>query len=318
MSDEEKKVTDESLKKIEENPFDPAGKTPEDLVRIFYAHDVPVIPVVSRRGILLGILKKDEVIRELSDIAHSSKQKIDELVQRLAKKMTLDELLPLAGGVKEFMVINLFGEVQGRWNRIDLFSACEKGHLSGEPEGEMESQKEAQVLEWMIYLILEHIPRALYAVNERGKTIFYNSHFEEIYGSGNDEEVDIALVEKTLADPEKNEIFTSYEGDEGHYFFNSDLSIYYEKVPMVSNRKKVGYLYYCDNTLNSKGQVLLPGIQTGVESLKEILDSVERHVIVEAIKNSEGKLTRAADKLQVSRSTMNKKVQKHAIDTDET
>ncbi|MFW5770185.1 MAG: helix-turn-helix domain-containing protein [Spirochaetota bacterium] len=317
MEENEKKLPDESLKKIEQNPYDPSGKKPEDLVRIFYSHNVPLMPVVSRRGILLGVLKKDEVIRELSDIAHSSNQKIDELIQRLAKKMSLDELLPLVGNTKEFMVVNLFGEVQGRWSRIDLFSACERGHVVEESKGEIDSQKEAQVLEWMIYLILEHIPRALYAVNEKGKTIFYNSYFEKLYDNSGTGDVDVQLVEKTLADPEKNEIFTRYAQDDAHYFYNLDLAIYYEKIPMISSDRKVGYLYYCDNDINRKGDMLLPGIQGGIESLKDILDSVERHVIVEAIKHNDGNTGKAADMLQVSRSMISKKIKKHAIDIDE-
>ena len=167
---EDNRNTESDTKEFEENPFDHQNKRPEDVVRLFYLHDVPVIPVVSKRGMLLGILRKENVIAELSDIERVEKLKIDEFITRLAARMSFDDLLPY-GKIKEFIVINIFGEEQGTWSRLQLFSACDTSRGSA-PEAEIRKQQEDQALEWMIYLILEHIPRALYALNSNGSTIF--------------------------------------------------------------------------------------------------------------------------------------------------
>ena len=62
----------------------------------------------KKRGILLGILSKEKVISELSDIERVNRQKIDDFITKVLRKMTLDDLLPLVGNIKEFVVINLF------------------------------------------------------------------------------------------------------------------------------------------------------------------------------------------------------------------
>ena len=178
MADDDRNIS-EDLKEFQENPYDHHDKRPEDVVRLFYVHDVPVIPVVSKRGILIGVLRKESVISQLSDIERVEKLKIDEFITQLAGRMNFDDLLPY-GKIREFVVINIFGEVQGTWTRLQLFSACENNKGTEHVE-EVKKQQEDQALEWMIYLILEHVPRGLYAVNEKGKTIFYNSYFEDFF-----------------------------------------------------------------------------------------------------------------------------------------
>src|SRR3990172_6812169 len=158
MTDKKEKQSD-GKKAFEENPFNPENRRPEDIVRLFYSRNVPIIPVVSKRGMLIGILKKEDVVAELSDIDRVAKMKVDEFVTRLAAKLPLDELLPY-GQIKEFIVINIFGEEQGRWSRLQLFTASEiPERAAAAAEREAGQQKEEQVLEGMIYLILEHIPR---------------------------------------------------------------------------------------------------------------------------------------------------------------
>ena len=110
-------------------------------------------------------------------------------------------------------------------------------------EREAGQQKEEQVLEWMIYLILEHIPRPLYAVNMHGKTIFYNSHFEDLYRKKFKKDVDVEFVEQSLKDGDKNELLSGKKSDE-LVFFNRDLKIHYEKIPLHEQDAKRWDFYY--------------------------------------------------------------------------
>ncbi len=311
----EKKIK-EDLREFEENPYDPNIKGPEEIVRHFYMNNVSVLPVVSRRGILLGILTKDSVIAELSDIERTRDLNIDKFITKLAKKIPLDDLLPLVGNVKEFMVINLFGEIYGKWSRIELFSACEQNKNTKVIKKEVEKQQEDQILEWMIYLILENIPRALYAVNEKGNTIFYNDYFEDMFKKQMSRDVDIKFVEKSLKNTDRNTFFHNKNDKKDIYFFNKDMNFYYEKVPLISNKKKNGYLIYCDKGLNEPSSLLFPNVNMEGQSLKAMLDSVERLLIVDSIRDNKYDVGETAKKLKLTKKSLESKIKKYGIDVD--
>lgn len=310
MTDNKERPADEK-KEFEENPYNPENRRPEDVVRLFYTNNVPIIPVISKRGILLGVLKKDDVVSELSDLERAGKLKIDDCITRLAKKMTMDELLPY-GSMKEFIVINIFGEPQGTWTRLQLFTASEVPERTAEAaDTEARQQKDEQMLEWMIYLILEHIPRALYAVNAGGKTIFYNSHFEDLYRRQFKKDVDIALVEQSLANADRNEPLSGRKNDE-MLFFNGELKLHYEKIPLLSKRKKVGYLFFCSLADGDTGGSLIPGVDIRSKSLDDIIGAVERLVIVDLIQNKKD-MAAVARSLKISQKSLTHKVKKHGI-----
>ena len=310
MSDK-KETSPDGKQAFEENPFNPENRRPEDIVRLFYTFDVPIIPVVSKRGILIGVLKKEDLVSELSDIERVEKMKIDDFVTRVAKKLTLDELLPF-GSIKDFVVINIFGDIQGKWSRLQLFTASETPERSGaSADREADIQKEEQILEWMIYLILEHIPRALYAVNTNGKTIFYNSHFEDLYRKHLKKDVDVAFVEESIKDPDKNELISGKKSDE-LMFFNRDLKIHYEKIPLMSKRKKVGFLLYCTPDADDRAASPIPGIDIKSKSLDHITDAVERIVLVDLLKEKKD-LAAVAKSLKISEKSLGHKMKKHGI-----
>lgn len=306
---EEIKKEDTDTREFTENPFDHQNRRPEDVVRLFYIHDVPIIPVISKRGVLIGVLRKESVISELSDIERVEKLKIDEFITRLAVKMNFDDLLQY-GKIREFVVINIFGELQGRWNRLQLFASCDNVKIAHHDD-EIKKQQEDQVLEWMIYHILEHIPRALYALNEKGKTIFYNSLFEDMYTEKCNSEVDVDNFEKIISDPAKNELYSGINQDD-LYFYNSDLDFFYEKIPMVSSGKKSGFLIFCDNKAPGDKEFKIPGVDLREKSLAEILEAVERHLIVDSIRNS-GNLDAAAEKLRLTKQALASKIKKYGI-----
>lgn len=302
------------LKEFRENPYDPEARKPEDVVRIFYMNNVPIVPVVSHRGILLGILRKDDVVAELSDIERASRSSIDTFITGLARKMPLDEVLTYVTKTREFVTINLFGEIQGTWSRLQLLAACESPRGAESMAADAAQDREKQAMEWMIYLILEHLPRALYALNERGSTIFYNSHFEELFEAALKREVDTAFVEKTLADAEKNEVHTRDDGSNEPYFYNKDMRLYYEKIPMTSAGRSVGYLIYCGRDLNAPaaGKAARGGKK---QTLAERLETTERAAIVGAFEKCGGDAAKAAGELGISRAALSACMKKLGIET---
>lgn len=314
---EHKEENRDNLREFEENPYTPDKKRPEDILRVFYSNNLPIVPVVSRRGMLLGILKKDEVVSELSDIDRAKDKKTDQFVTALAKKMMLDDLLPYISACREFVVINIFGEPQGIWSRLELLAAIESPQKSKAVKEDIERQKEKQIMEWMIYLILEHVPRAIYAVNASGGTIFYNSYFEDLFKSRMGRDVDISFIEKSLKNTGVNEFFTRSKGGSEIYFFNKDMRFYYEKVPLVSNEKNVGFLIYCDRDINSDdADVLLPGVDINGMGLAKILETVERGIIVGAVKNRGGDLPGASEDLGITRQDLAVRMKKYGIAAD--
>jgi transcriptional regulator with PAS, ATPase and Fis domain len=309
MNNGEKK---EELKEFEANPYNPEKSSPEDVMRIFFVNDVPIIPVISKKGALIGVLKKDDVISELSDIERTKNQKIDQFITRLSRKMTLDELLPYVSNIQEFTVINMFGEVQGKWSRIDLLEASENRKNNKVGSADIEKQKEEQVLEWMIYLILEHIPRALYALNQHGKTIFYNSHFEELYLSSMKKDVDVKFIENSFGQHDKNDFYYRSGVKEEMFFYNKDMDIYYEKIPLLSNDRPVGFLIYCDRNSSENDDKTIS--RTKGKSLSEMLGAVERRLIVDVLKSKKYDIGKTAEELKMSKQALRKKISGHGID----
>lgn len=302
---------------FQENPYDPENKRPEDIVRLFYVHDLPVIPVASKRGIILGILHKADVISELSDIERAEQTKIDKFVTRLARKTNLDQMLKYSH-IKEFIVINLFGEVQGKWSRLQLFNAIESFKPEAESESEVdeaEKSREEHVLEWMIYLILEHIPRGLYAVNSAGRTIFYNSLFEDYFNARYKSEVDSGFVENSLKDPDVNELVSDGKGSISH-FFNTELQISYERIPLMSKGRKVGYLIFLKEDADSAFSDSEASPLKSGESLEDAVSHYEREIIVKAYKST-GSVKDTAEVLRINRRTLSSKMKKLGISIDE-
>ena len=304
------KTTSEDVRSFTENPYDPTARRPEDIARLFYIHNVPIIPVISKREILLGILKKDDLVSELSDIARSEKETIDVFIGKLAKKFTFDELLSY-GHIKEFIVINLFGEAQGAWPRLKLFSAVENKASGSETKNEVTEQKEKQILEWIIYLVLEHVPRALYAVNQKGKTIFYNSHFEDIYSAVMKKDVDPDSVERLFKDSHKNEIFSSPHAEQIVYY-NKTMKLYYEKVPLLNNKKRRGFLFLINNGTEKKAAIQVPGVDIRGMDLSDMMKAFERAVVVDSLKTSDD-LDKAAKSLGITKKSLQNKMHKHGI-----
>ena len=166
----------------------------------------------------------------------------------------------------------------------------------------------------MIYLVLEHIPRALYALNEKGKTFFYNDHFENIFTLSMNCDVDIKFIETSLADPEKNSFFHSKDETRDIQFYNKDMKFYYEKAPLISNGKTIGYLIFCDKNPNKISTPTYPGIGMENLSLKEKLSSIERSIIVETIQESAENLSDASVKLKITKKLLTNKMEKLGID----
>jgi transcriptional regulator with PAS, ATPase and Fis domain len=308
---EEVQPVQDETREFAENPYAPEDKKTSDIVRLFYTTGVSIIPVISKRNILLGVLRKEDVISELADLERAGRYSIDQFITKLAKKMSLDELLQY-GTIREFTVINLFGEVQGRWTRMQLFAASENPGQGVSAETDMQANKDEQVLEWIIYLILEHIPRALYAVNENGKTIFYNSHFEELYEQRLKSDVNTEFVEESLKNTEKNELFSG-DGRKDLYFYNRDFDCNYEKIPLFSKRKRVGFLTYFDSNQSTKENLVISGVDIRGMSLEDILSSVERQLIVHAVKGVDD-LKDAAESLKLSKHSLLGRMKKLGVE----
>ncbi len=302
----------EEILELIENPYSPDGKKPEDVVRLFYTNNVPIIPVISKRGILLGVMRKDDVVSELSDIERVEKLKIDKFITKLARKITFDEMLQY-GKIREFVTINLFGEIQEKWSRIQLFTACENIRPSDgdKKEDSPVEHHDNQALEWMIYLILEHIPRPLYALNEDNKTIFYNSHFEDVYKMVFNKDVDAEFVEKSFKNARKNDLVSGVSEDDIH-FYNKDMNIFYEKIPMSSKGNKTGFLIYCNRDHEVSGASKIAGVKVKGLPLADMLYTVERQFIVDTI-NDFDNLADTAKNLKITKQALQAKIKKFNI-----
>ena len=204
----------------------------EDIVRLFYFYDVSLLPVLSEFGQYLGIIKKEALISELSDLANASKLEIDFLLRKILVDFSLDDLLA-SFSYQDFVVIDIFGQFQGKWSRVKLLSAG--------------SRDEDDLFDDFSGLILEHIPCPLYALNLKGKTIFYNIFFEDLYLKIFGQEVDLLFLENSFKkdiclENKVNEF--SQDKEQKKLFFNKDLEMSYEKIVLRRFGKEVGFLIF--------------------------------------------------------------------------
>ncbi|MCX7678846.1 MAG: hypothetical protein N2316_06470 [Spirochaetes bacterium] len=294
-----------------ENPYDPERLSPEDVMRHFFVDDVPILPVISKAGTLLGILRKDDLVSELSDIERVRKQKTDQIVQKLIKKMDVDDLLQYVAKHKEFSVINIFGEHVGKWSWLQLLEASESAPKKKQSSHEVTKQKDLEILEWIIYSILEHIPRPLYAINNNGKTMFYNGHFEELLQQSLGDDFDILSVEKIFSDAEKNDFY--YNNKDEILFYNHVLNIYYEKIPMKSNNRQIGFLIFCDKQSNIPLSAFLTEKNLTKQSLDERLAVLEKIIISETIKEKDYNIDEAAKALQIPKKKLQEKISVYGL-----
>ncbi len=301
---EENETYIEELLQYTENPYE-NKRSPSDVMRIFFSKQVPLIPVVSQRDVLIGILSKERLTAVMSDIERMSFRKIDRIITDNIRKYTFEEVLPVVREVREFPVINIFGEVSGKWSRVQLLAACDNAQMQRNGEETLAREKEDKKIEWLVYLILEHIPRPLFAINSFGKMIFYNSHFEDmVLRLSGEKDVDVALIEKEFTDASRN----SFSDESGSLlFFNKYLSRTYERVPLESDEGDAGYLFYFSNAGaggNSSEEE---------SSLGERLDHYERSILVKTLRDCGNDASKAAALLSVSRQNLEKRLKKHAI-----
>ncbi|MBP7582472.1 MAG: hypothetical protein KBA61_00460 [Spirochaetes bacterium] len=310
MQDKKAEEKKEEVREFSENPFDPDRMNPEGVMRHFFVDDIPIIPVVSRTGTLMGILRKEDMVSELSDLDRVRKQKIDQFIQKLLKKMTFDDLLPYITRHREFMVINIFGESQGKWTRLQLLEASEQGLHKKAPH-DAERQRDDQAMEWMIYLVLEHIPRALYAMNNNGKTMFYNSHFEDYIVQTLGTDYEIGAIEKSLAAPDKNDFY--YNENDEILFYNQDFGFYYEKVPMISRDQTAGFLVFCDRESNIPVTALTSKKNLKKQSLDDRLATIEKIILTESLKEHGNNPDKAASALKMKVTVLKAKARKYGL-----
>ena len=75
------------------------------------------------------------------------------------------------------------------------------------------------------------------------------------------------------------------------------------------------YLIYFDKNNVGGNDFKIPGVDLRNMPLSEIIESVERHLIVDAIRNSD-KLEDAAGKLKLSKQALSSKIKKFNINHD--
>lgn len=294
----------EQLLEYTENPYD-TKKSPADVMRIFFTMQVPLIPVVSQRDVLIGILSKERLTAVMSDIERMSYRKIDRIITDNIRKYSFDEVLPVVSKLREFPVINIFGEMAGKWSRVQLLAACDNAPLLREAEESLAQDKEDKKIEWLVYLILEHIPRPLFAINSYGKMIFYNSHFEDmVLKLSGASEVDVALIEREFTDASRN-LFNDEHGSLS--FFNKYLSRSYERVPLDSSEGPAGYLFYFSS------QTMQADTVRDNQPLNEQIDHYERGILVKTLRENGNDPAKTAAALSLSRQNLEKRLKKHSI-----
>ncbi len=89
--------------------------------------------------------------------------------------------------------------------------------------------------------------------------------------------------------------------------------IFYERIPLVSDEKTAGYLIYVDRDLNESAGSEILGIDMNSMSLKEMITSFERTILVESLNQNNNDTGKTAQKLKISSDALNHLLSDHSI-----
>ena len=329
------------------------------LLNEFYSYELPYFPVVEEElpqkvkgkqkkaqavGKLLGFLRRKDLdlwVSDLSRLGHKHKHIPSEI---LSNHFSPTELLRLLPTDQSIPVFNLEGRKIASWSESQLIQAM--GQLPGQPklraldppqalkenkENEIKPSPQRQqgasrsrVSEnshWLANLLLRAFPWPLYACDLQGKTLFFNSFFEEQILKQAKIKNSLQRAEKYFIEIVRDLLAQSFIEDPQRKHPHAALSTHdkslshYIRIVNLEEKGRVhGYFF-----VFQKGDD--PGFAAEVKqhlasgsSLDEIIDEIEARLIFNALGSNGQNISHTAKALGIKRSTLQNKIQRLKIE----
>lgn len=304
----------------------------ESLYRHFLLTRATHLPVISEEGELLGLLSKDRVHRELSDLGRE-REDLDEIPLEILETELHENLLLFFKESTQIPVIGLDGEKKDNWDKprfLAAFTKLDSSHIRDpkleEIESKLERKKEnADSVQWFMELILSHFPDGLIATDVTGSTVFYNETFENDILTKPLFRDSLQLAEKYLHNLNREVLATYLKDHDMSLGKDADTSVLYTNitelrvtlriVTLKKEKKVFGFLYHFSpssftNSLGN-GQSEFPNLDEAFRSklpLESVLEEMEAHYIHKSLKRNSNNISHTATELGVPRTTLQNRI----------
>lgn len=291
------------------------------------------LPVVSSTGELVGLLSKDRVQRELSDLG-GKREEYTEIPDSILDLELHESILQYFKESNLIPVIGLDGEKKESWDKPRFLAAFTKLDSKKQKDPKLEEvhhkidkQKEKQEsIHWFMELILSHFPDGLLATDVNGNSIFYNESFEEKILTKSIFKDSIQTAEKYLFNLSRELI--------ANYLKNHDLNLKSESeiaeltttvsglnslirvVTLRKDKKVVGFLYHFSqmkDILGGPSGAESPrlGLDLALQKklpLEKILEETESFYILETLRKNQKNISHSANDLGIPRTTLQNRI----------
>ncbi|EMY62253.1 helix-turn-helix domain-containing protein [Leptospira terpstrae] len=304
----------------------------ESLYRHFLLTRATHLPVISEEGELLGLLSKDRVHRELSDLGRE-REELEEIPLDILETELHENLILYFKESSQIPVIGLDGEKKDNWDKprfLAAFTKLDASHSRNpkleEIESKLEKKKEnADSVQWFMELILSHFPDGLIATDVTGSTVFYNETFENEILTKPLFRDSLQLAEKYLHNLNR-EVLASYlkdhdmslgkDADTNVLYTNlTELRVTLRIVTLKKEKKVFGFLYHFSPSSfanpSGDGHSEFPSLDEAFHSklpLESVLEEMEAHYIHKSLKRNSNNISHTATELGVPRTTLQNRI----------
>ncbi|TGL45159.1 helix-turn-helix domain-containing protein [Leptospira perdikensis] len=304
----------------------------ESLYRHFLLTRATHLPVISEEGELLGLLSKDRVHRELSDLGRE-REDLDQIPLDILETELHENLLLYFKESTQIPVIGLDGEKKDNWDKPRFLAAFTKLDSTQirdpkleEIESKLEKKKEnADSVQWFMELILSHFPDGLLATDVTGSTVFYNETFENHILTKSLFRDSLQFAEKYLHNLNREVLATYLKDHDMSLGKDADTSVLYTNitelkvtlriVTLKKEKKVFGFLYHFSPSSfahpSGDGDLEFPNLGDAFRSklpLESVLEEMEAHYIHKSLGRNSNNISHTASELGVPRTTLQNRI----------
>ena len=301
----------------------------EFMYKYFMMTPVSHLPVVDENGKLVGLLSRQKLKTEMSDLSFSDRE-FDEIPRDFLEFELSENIVNYFTRHGQIPVLALSADNADFWDKPRFLAEFSRLQDSAEkPEKKEEvsvpDPKDSHI-RWYMELVLQNFPDPLLATDLDGNSIFYNENFIQKILSQKQFRGSISFAERYLRDLNR-ELFARYlkahdlelNDDRVIKSWLKNIEVYLRVITLTSESGKVvGFLYHFSEREAVLGQTgrTFPDVEEAYGNhlpLDLIKDEVEKSYIQYTIEDSAGNISHTAEKLNLPRSTLQNRMKQLGI-----
>ncbi len=288
----------------------------KDIMRLFLQYEIEFFPIVDGRSNLRGLLYKNKLINDATDMAFLKKT-FSSMLEKYILYPEEPEFLKIVSELKnsdEFPVINLKGEVIELWKKNNLINIYYKINNTKKEI----TQKTKTVPD--IKQILDLLPINLLIIDSKKNIVYASREFIKTF----DFKIEILINQNIIKI--FPEIITTYSKNTAYPKLNQ---IYYQHenrnygIINFNKYKKehIGYIFFSNtdnnnmiiNSISAKTEEKRKENTEKKTKLPDIIHNEEKNIIEITLKKNNWNISQTAKQLKIPRQTLQYKINKYKI-----